>query len=119
MQFIAPGVFAGLLSLRKRMSREKSEPGRVAPVIPGRHGPALKRRCDIHYLKLNKYFHPALNKFLYLIFSRSDGNRFGRECVRELLGGVRNLTGDRHYFCGVVQGVFIGRIFGSKHDCGG
>jgi len=35
------------------MSYEKSEPGRVAPVIPGRHGPALRRKRDIYYLTLN------------------------------------------------------------------
>jgi len=35
------------------MSYEKSEPGRVAPVIPGRHGPALRRKSDIYYLTLN------------------------------------------------------------------
>ena len=35
------------------MSYEKSEPGRVAPVIPGRHGPALRRKHDIYYLRLN------------------------------------------------------------------
>jgi hypothetical protein len=28
----------------------KSEPGRVAPVFPGRHGPALMGKCDIVYL---------------------------------------------------------------------
>jgi len=35
------------------MSYEKSEPGRVAPVIPGRHGPALRRKPDIYYLTLS------------------------------------------------------------------
>ena len=43
-----------LFSLRKRMLHKKSEPGRVAPVIPGRHGPALRRKRDIYYLTLNK-----------------------------------------------------------------
>jgi hypothetical protein len=46
-------LYIYLLSLRKRMLREKSEPGRVAPVIPGRHGPVLRRKSDIHYLRLN------------------------------------------------------------------
>jgi len=36
------------------MSHEKSEPGRVAPVIPGRHGPALMIKRDIYYQRLNK-----------------------------------------------------------------
>ena len=34
------------------MSYKKSEPGRVAPVIPGRHGPALMVKRDIYYLRL-------------------------------------------------------------------
>ena len=35
------------------MSYEKSEPGRVAPVIPGRHGPALIGKHDNYYLIVN------------------------------------------------------------------
>ena len=35
------------------MSYEKSEPGRVAPVIPGRHGTALMGKHDIYYLVVN------------------------------------------------------------------
>jgi len=38
------------------MSYEKSEPGRVAPVIPGRHGPALMVKRDIYYLTLNNVY---------------------------------------------------------------
>jgi hypothetical protein len=45
------------------MSYEKSEPGRVAPVIPGRHGPALMGKLDIYYLITN-------NKCLFLIISK-------------------------------------------------
>jgi hypothetical protein len=35
------------------MSYEKSDLGRVARVIRGRHGPALKQKRDIFYLSLN------------------------------------------------------------------
>jgi hypothetical protein len=56
------------------MSHEKSEPGRVAPVISGRHGPALRRRRDIHYLRFYKLitiYH--LPPTIYLFFTCSSG----------------------------------------------
>jgi hypothetical protein len=49
------------VSGKERMSHEKSEPGRVAPVIPGRHGPALMVKRDIYYLRLNKLQIPISN----------------------------------------------------------
>jgi hypothetical protein len=45
---------ARLLGLKKRMFHEKSEPGRVAPVIPGRHGPALMGKRDIYCMIVYK-----------------------------------------------------------------
>jgi hypothetical protein len=45
---------SGYDTQEKRMSREKSEPGRVAPVIPGRHGPALMGKRNIYYMIVYK-----------------------------------------------------------------
>jgi hypothetical protein len=54
LRMVPVGARLRLLSVRKRMSYEKTEPGRVAPEFSGRYGPARIGKCDIHYLGIDK-----------------------------------------------------------------
>jgi hypothetical protein len=42
------------LNLKEECHGKKSEPGRVAPTFPGRHGPAPMKKRGITYLTINK-----------------------------------------------------------------
>jgi hypothetical protein len=41
-----------LIQFQEKNVMEKSESERVAPAFPGRHGPALTKKCDIPYPRI-------------------------------------------------------------------